>query len=65
MARREIKPERVAFTVFRNNLAEYLEKIEKGGEVIVMNEKRGRPIVSLVSSKGKWVAKHTLPGNLI
>jgi hypothetical protein len=47
----------VAFTAFRNDLASYLEKLAKGEELQIMNARRGRLIVSLVSTKGKWAKK--------
>jgi antitoxin (DNA-binding transcriptional repressor) of toxin-antitoxin stability system len=48
---------KVAFTAFRNNLASYLEKLEKGEELQIVNAKRNKLIVGLVSAKGKWVKK--------
>jgi len=51
------KAKRVAFTAFRNDLASYLEKLAKGDELQIMNARRNKLIVSLVSSKGKWVKK--------
>jgi antitoxin (DNA-binding transcriptional repressor) of toxin-antitoxin stability system len=52
-----MKIEKVAFTAFRNNLAFYLEKLAKGEELQIMNARRNKLIVTLVSSKGKWVKK--------
>ncbi len=53
--------QKVAFTAFRNDLASYLEKLAKGGEIQIMNARRGKLIVSLVASGGKWVKKKTAP----
>jgi antitoxin (DNA-binding transcriptional repressor) of toxin-antitoxin stability system len=49
--------QRVAFTAFRNDLASYLEKLAKGEELQIMNARRGKLIVSLVASGGKWAKK--------
>jgi hypothetical protein len=49
--------QRVAFTAFRNDLASYLEKLAHGTELQIMNARRGKLIVSLVKSGGKWVKK--------
>lgn len=38
---------KVAFTVFRNNLAFYLEKLFAGEEIQVVNARRGKEIVIL------------------
>jgi len=51
------KTEKVAFTAFRNNLAMYLDKLEKGEEIQITNARRNRLIVSLVKSGGKRVKK--------
>lgn len=51
------KVERVAFMAFRNDLAAYLEKLAKGEELQIMNARRGKLIVSLVKSGGKWIEK--------
>lgn len=45
------KKHRVAFTVFRNELANYLEMLSKGEEITVMDAKRGREIVVLKKVK--------------
>ena len=47
------KVEKVAFTAFRNDLAVYLEKLANGEELQIMDARRGKLIVSLVSSEGK------------
>jgi hypothetical protein len=51
------KEEKVAFTAFRSDLAFYLEKLSKGEELHIVNARRNKLIVSLVSAKGKWVKK--------
>jgi hypothetical protein len=51
------KVEKVAFTAFRNDLAFYLEKLVKGNELQIVNARRNKLIVSLISAKGKWVKK--------
>jgi hypothetical protein len=48
------KVRRVAFGAFRNDLASYLEKLAKGEEIQIVDARRNKQIVSLVSSKGKW-----------
>ena len=42
---------KVAFTVFRNNLAGYLEKLAKGRKIVVYDARRGRTIVELSGKK--------------
>jgi hypothetical protein len=49
---------KVAFTAFRNDLAFYLEKLSKGEELQIINARRNKLIVGLVSSKA--VYKKTL-----
>jgi len=51
------KIHKVAFTAFRSELAAYLEKIKNGEEIQIIDARRGRLIVSLVDSSGKWVKK--------
>jgi antitoxin (DNA-binding transcriptional repressor) of toxin-antitoxin stability system len=50
---KEIKKEKVAFTVFRNELAKYLEKLAKGEEIMVMNARRGRVIVTIKRAENR------------
>jgi len=52
-SKNKVKVEKVAFTAFRNDLASYLEKLSKGEELQIVNARRGKTIVSLVSSEGK------------
>jgi antitoxin (DNA-binding transcriptional repressor) of toxin-antitoxin stability system len=47
MADNQEKMHKVAFTAFRNELANYLEKIANGEEITVMDAKRGRVIAIL------------------
>jgi len=42
---------RVAFTVFRNNLASYLERLAKGEEIEVRNARRNKLIAILKGKK--------------
>lgn len=42
---------KVSFTAFRDNLATYLDRLAKGEELVIMNAKRNKVLVSIKGRK--------------